>query len=242
MAETGDGFEGRVETCAAHGIVNDIEATAAGMAFHISLDALRAVDRRRAEASDEAALGRAVHAVDIGPQRHGKLDNDVTNATAGSEHKHFLAGLHLRAVDQAFPGGDEDQWQSRGLPHREIGWFKRQQPGVCHLVRCKRALHAADAARHAIDFITEAKAGDIRANRFDHPRHVNAQHGRKRLPGMAGGTRSNLGVERVHTAGPDADKNLASLRLGAGQLRKPEIRACTVENKGFHQGHDGSPK
>ena len=66
----------------------------------------------------------------LGAEGARDLDRDVADAAGAAMDQHLLAGLHVGAVDQAFPGRDEDQRQGRGLAHRQVGGLQRQQVGI----------------------------------------------------------------------------------------------------------------
>lgn len=121
MSEPRDGFECRVQARAAHGVVDDIEAFAAGMPRHIRIDVLGGiVDRRRSKTSEVVSLGRRIDTVDVGSQCDGDLHSDMPHATARTEYEDRLSSPDVDPVDEALPCGDEDEWQRRCLAHREI--------------------------------------------------------------------------------------------------------------------------
>ena len=81
----------------------------------------------------------------------------MADAAGAAVHQHLLPGAHVRAVDQPFPGRDDDQRQRRGLAHRQVGGLSRQQVGIDRGIFGQRSLQAADAAGHAVDLVARPR-------------------------------------------------------------------------------------
>ncbi len=160
----------------------------------------------------------------------------MANAARAAVHQHLLSGLHVRAVDEALPGGDHDQRQRRGLAHRQVGRLARQQVGVDRGVLRERALQAGHAAGQAVDLVADAKALDAGADGAHDAGQVHAEDGRQRMAGMRRGAGADLGVERVDAAGGDLDQHLAGPGDRARDLARDEGRVGGFEDKGVHRG------
>ena len=138
------------------------------------------------------------------------------------------------AIDQPFPRGDEDQRQGSGFAHADIAGLSRQQIGVDRSKLRQRALQAADAAGHAIDFIARPEIRHAVADRFDGAREIDAEDRGQRLAGMRGLAGAYLEVERVDPARRDADQHLPRLGSRPWHGRNAECRAGGVEHCGLH--------
>jgi hypothetical protein len=85
------------------------------------------------------------------------------------------------------------------------------------------SLKTADSADHAVDFVAGAEGGDVRCGLFNGASHVYAEYGGEGLAGVCGFGGADLGVERVDSAGGDADEDLAGTEDGAGNLALNEV-------------------
>ena len=78
---------------------------------------------------------------------------------ATGHQQHGLAGLHAHAIDETFPGGDEDQGKRRSLPHAQCCRLDGKQPRIDSRKFGKRSLIAAHAARHPVDLVAAPETG-----------------------------------------------------------------------------------
>src|SRR6267142_2411714 len=235
MTEPADRIERSIERRAADRVVDDVEATPAGVYGNVVFDRhLTIVDCNRAKPLDESLAGGRSGREYLGAEAAGDLDSDVANAAGASMDQYLLTGMHRRAIDQSFPRRDEDQRESRGFTHGEIGGFWCEQIGIDNRVFRQRALQTANTAGHSIDFVSVPKAGHARTDGLDDARKIDAENGRQRLARVSGLAGPNLDVERVDRAGFDPDQNLPRLRIRLSDPRNPERCAMAVENRGLH--------
>ena len=90
--------------------------------------------------------------------------------------------------------------------------FVGPQPGIHRSVLRQAALQPADAAGKAIHRIPHLEARDALPHLLHHAGEVHAHTGGQWLLGVLGGAGADLGVQRVHAAGVDADKHLLAVR------------------------------
>ena len=102
----------------------------------------------------------------------------MTDAAGAAMDQYLLTGMHRRAIDQSFPRRDEDQRESRGFTHGEIGGFWCEQIGIDNRVFRQRALQTANTAGHAKDFVSVPKAGHARTDGLDDAGKIEAENGR----------------------------------------------------------------
>ena len=140
----------------------------------------------------------------------------MADAACAAMDQHLLAGLQRRAVDQSFPGRDEDEGQGGCFPHAEIGRLQRQQVGVDSGEFGERSLHTADASRHAIDLVARLEPRDVTPGLFDHAGEIQPENRRQRMARMRRGAGVDLGVERIDPARADSHQHLARADLGRG--------------------------
>jgi len=160
----------------------------------------------------------------------------MTDAAGAALHQHLLAGRYMRAVDQPFPRGDEDQRERSRLARAEIGRLAGQQVRINSREAGERARMAADAAGHAVDRVAATKLGDAVADRLDSARQVQAQDGRHGVPRMRGGSGLNLEIQRIDGAREDADEHLTGAGFGPRNANDAEGRARGIDNRGRHFG------
>jgi hypothetical protein len=158
----------------------------------------------------------------------------VADPAGTAMHQHLLAGLHAGALDQAFPGGDEDQRQGGGLAHVQAARLVGQQVAIDGGELGQRTGHAADAAGHAIDFVAGEKR--FRQARPPRPRRPGRCRGWP-AGGLGVGSVAglDLGVERIDAAGGDAHQHLAGAQPavdGGNRQRGAELG----EQGGLHEG------
>ena len=158
----------------------------------------------------------------------------MPDAAGAAVDQHFLSRMDARAIDQPFPRGDEDQRQGGGFAHADIAGLSRQQVGVDGSILRERALQAADAAGHAIDFIARPEIGHAVPDRFDGAGEIDAEDRGQRLAGMRGLSGAYLEVERVDPARRDADQHLPGLGIRPWHGRDAEFRAGGVERCRLH--------
>jgi hypothetical protein len=223
VAEAADGGERGIQAGATERVVDELEPCAAGVSCDIVLHGLhRMVDRRCPDAAEIIALGWPVDGIDLRAEGPGDLHDDMTDTAGAAEHKDLLACPDMGAVDEALPGGHDGKRQNGRITERQIGRFACDQPCVHGGILGQRALDAADAAGHAVDLVTRAKARDAHADRLDCAGKIDAEHGGQGMARMAGGAGTNLGVERIDAAGGDADEHLARTGLRFGKFSQPE--------------------
>ena len=145
-----------------------------------------------------------------------------------------LAGTEMSAVDEPFPGGDEDERQGGGLAHGQICGLFRQQFGVDRGVFGERSLPATDAAGHAEHLVATPERGHVGADRLDDACKIDPEHGRKRLPCMWRLARVDFEIKRVDGAGLDTNQHLARARDWLCERGQSKRRIWCVENGGVH--------
>src|SRR6516162_8917607 len=119
MAEPTYRDERRIESCAAYGVVDEIEAATVGVLGDVVLDRCGSVvNRNGSEPFNESqVLGRA-RRENFRAERASELNGDVTDATGPTLDQYFLTGLYLGTIYQSLPGRDEYQRQGSSLTHR----------------------------------------------------------------------------------------------------------------------------
>ena len=175
------------------------------------------VDGRGPQRPDVTGLRRRARGEHFGSPRAGQLHGHMAHAPGAAVHQHLVPAAQVGTVHQSFPGGDEDQRQGRCLAHGQPAWLVGQQPGIHRSVLRQAALQPADAAGKAIHRIPYLEARDALPYLRHHAREVHAQNGGPWLLGVLGSAGADLGVQRVHTAGVDADKHLTCVGLWPGQ-------------------------
>ena len=194
------------------------------------------VDGRRAQRPYVTGLRRGARGEHFGTPRAGQLHGHMAHATGAAVHQHLVPAAHVGAVHQALPGGDEDQRQGRCLAHGQPARLVGQQPGIHRSVLRQAALQPADAAGKAIHRIPHLEARDALPHLLHHAGEVHAQNGGQWLLGVLGGAGADLGVQRVHAAGVDADKHLARSGLRPGQPGRGQCAVGGCEHQGLHVG------
>jgi hypothetical protein len=179
---------------------------------HVLLDRRGTVERRRAEALDRGGVACAGGREHLAAQCPRELHGHVPDAARAALHEHRLAGLEPRPVDDPHVRRDERERQRGGLAHRQVRGLHGEQVGVDRGELRERALQAADAARHAVHLVAGAKRGDIRADRFDDPGQVDAEHRRQRVLRVRSGAGADFRVERIDGACLDAHEHFAARR------------------------------
>ncbi len=234
-AEPGDRVERGIERCAADGVVDDIEATAIAVFCYVILHRHRPViDPDRAKPLDIGLASGRAGCEHVGAEGARDLDGDMSDAAGAAMNQHFLSGMNAGAIDQPFPRGDEDQRQGCCFAHADIAGFPRQQVGIDSGILRQRALQAADAARHSIDFVAGPEIGHAVTDCFHRARKIDAEDRRQRLAGVRGLARAYLDVERVDRTRGDADQHLSRLGKRPRHGRHAECRTRGVEHCGLH--------
>ena len=109
-------LETGVQGGAAHRIVDDVETGAARMLGHVVIHRAAAViDETGAQRLDDSAAGGAARGIHRGAKGDGELHGHVAHAARAAMHEYAVARLHTGAVDQPFPGRDEDEGQGGRL-------------------------------------------------------------------------------------------------------------------------------
>jgi hypothetical protein len=225
VTEAVHGVEGCIKRLAADRIVDDVEAAPVSEFCDVLLDRHRVtVDWGGAEHRQKFMLGGGIDRKDRCSESARQLHDDMTDAACALD-QHLLSGPDLRAINQTFPRGDENQRQRGGFAVAESGRLAGNQAGVDGGKFGERALHAADAAGHAEHVIADLEPADIRSGSFDGAGHVDAEDRRQRLLCMSRLAGSYLQVERIDTAGLDANQHFAGFWDGPRHLRGPESRA-----------------
>ncbi len=140
----------------------------------------------------------------------------MADAAGTAMNQNLLAGLQRRAIDQAFPGRDEDQRQGGRFAHAEIGGLGRQQVGIDRGELGERSRHAADAAGHAVDLVARLEPRHVAPGLLDHAGEIDSENGGQRMTRMRRRTGMDLGVERIDPARTYPHQHLARADLGRG--------------------------
>src|ERR1700761_1111871 len=148
---TFDRSERGVECRATHRVVDDIESLAARILGDILLRANRTiVNGGRSPLLNNGLFTMRNGGKHFRSARLRKLYGNVTYATRAGMDQNGLPGVYPGPVYQAFPRGDGDKGQGRGLPHRQALWFKSQQISIGQHVLRQRAWYASDAGNHTV--------------------------------------------------------------------------------------------
>src|SRR5215469_12239785 len=113
-----DGFEGRVNGCSAHSVVNDIKA----LTVCVERNVLRRRKRTiiyadRAEPPNDVLLFGRHSREDIGAKALRELNGDMPDAPGSSMDEHSLPLAHMRLINQSLPGSNRDEGKRGGLSH-----------------------------------------------------------------------------------------------------------------------------
>ncbi len=157
----------------------------------------------------------------VGSEGPCDLDRDVADPACTAMDQHLLASLQGGAVDQAFPGSDDDQGQGSRLAHAEIEGLERNEISIDRGEFGQRSLDTADSPGHAIDLVTRLEARDLAPGLFDEAGEVDAENSGHRLARMRRHAGMNLGVERIDRARAHPHQDLARADLGRGKAREP---------------------
>src|ERR1700726_1496820 len=183
VAEAANRVERGVERLAADRIVDDVETASSGVLRDVLLDGHGAVvDRRRTKRGEIFPLCGGVDRKRLRTEGARELRSDVPDA-AGALDQHLLSGLDRGAVDQAFPRGDEGEWQRRSLAHTDPGGLAREQARIDASKFSERTLQAADAAGHAEHLVARPEFGHTGTCGLDAAGQINAEDRRQRLLG-----------------------------------------------------------
>src|SRR5215467_13302867 len=113
-----DGFEGGVNGCSAHSVINDIEA----LTFRVERDVLRR-GKRMINNADGAELPNNVFlfgrhgSEDIGAKALRELNCDMSYAPGSRVDEHSLPLAHMRLINQPLPGSNRNEGKRCGLSH-----------------------------------------------------------------------------------------------------------------------------
>ena len=199
-------------------IEDHVEAAPAGQAFDIVFDAFLAIVDDVVGAHtprDIGFRGRRYRGRNARALGLGQLDGDMTHAAGAAVDEHVIARHHARAIHHRFPGRDRDQRQGGGFAPVERLRLEGHEGGVDHDVFAVGPAATAQPAGTAIDRVAFLQPRDAFADRFDHARHVAAEHARQL--GRDGGTGgAQLGIDRVHARRDLAHQNLAG--AGGGRI------------------------
>src|SRR5262249_15767708 len=147
------------------------------------------------------------------PESAGKLNRNMTDAAGPRLNQHGMTGVNLCAIHQPLPGGNDRQRQRGGLAHRKIPWLACEQIRIDTDKFRQRPLPSSAPSNHAVSLIADLEGGAAGPCLFPPSRHVEAEHGWKRLSGMRRLARTNFGVEWIDTARIDFDQDLIHSRL-----------------------------
>src|SRR5215813_2672053 len=114
-----DGFEGCVNGCSAHSVINDIEA----LTFRMERDVLRRgkgtiINADGAKPPDNVRLFWRHSSEDVGAKALRELNCDMPHAP-GPMDEHSLPLAHMRLINQPLPGSNRNQGKRCGLSHGE---------------------------------------------------------------------------------------------------------------------------
>src|SRR5689334_3577250 len=119
MARIGtDGFEGCVNGCSAHSVINDIEA----LTLRVERDVLRRgkrmiVNADGSEPPNNVLLFGRHGSEDIGAKALRELNRDMSHAPGSRMDEHSLPFAHMRLINQPLPGCNRDKGKRCGLAH-----------------------------------------------------------------------------------------------------------------------------
>src|SRR5215470_11435809 len=113
-----DGFEGCVNGCSAHSVVNDIEA----LTFRVERDVLRRgkrmiINADGAEPPNNVLLFGRHSSEDIRAKALRELNCDMSHASGARMDQHSLPLAHMRFFDQPLPGSNRDKGKRCSLSH-----------------------------------------------------------------------------------------------------------------------------
>src|SRR5215467_5474782 len=113
-----DGFEGCVDGCSAHSVINDIEA----LTFRVKRDVLRRgkrmiINADGTEPSNNVLLFGRHSSEDIGAKAFRELNCNMSHAPGSRMDEYFLSLAHMRLINQPLPGCNRDKGKRCGLPH-----------------------------------------------------------------------------------------------------------------------------
>src|SRR5215510_826471 len=109
-------FEGCVNGCSAHSVINDIEA----LTFRMERDVLRRgkrmiVNADGAKPPNNVFLFGRHSREDIGAKAFRKLNCDVSYAPGSRMDEHSLSLAHMRLINQPLPGSNRNEGKCCGL-------------------------------------------------------------------------------------------------------------------------------
>ena len=238
MAEAADSLERSIQRGTAGGVVDEIEAFAAGVASHVLRDRLGVViDEGCAELLDEGALALGIGGKHFGTETLGDLDGDVADAPPPPWTSTFWPAETPARSTSPSHAVMKIKGSCGSLAHGEVGRLRCQQVGVHSRELGERTRQAADAAGHPIDLVAAAEAGDACSHRLDGAREVQAEDGGQGVAGMRGLAGVDLEVERIDAARIDPDKHLAR-SPGSGREMRARRNGAPVgfEDRGLHIG------
>src|SRR5215469_12123265 len=104
-----DGFEGGVNGCSAHSVINDIEA----LTFRVERDVLLCgkrmiINADGAEPPNNVLLFGRHSSEDIGAKALRELNCDMSHAPGARMDEHSLPLAHMRLFNQPLPGSNRD--------------------------------------------------------------------------------------------------------------------------------------
>ena len=213
-------LEGRGDVAAAGGVVDHVEALAAGEARDVGVDRFRPIVDRvvGAEAACERGLlARGDGGGNLGTARLRELDRHMADPAGAAVHQHRLPRSHAGARE-SLPRGDGDQRQGRRLAQRERGRFGCEQARVGRDHLGVAAWHPAHAADAAIDLVALGEARDAVAHRQHPSGHVAAEYRRQRRRDRRAGL-AQLVVGGVDAGRGHLHEHLAWARRRVGQGR-----------------------
>src|SRR5215471_329843 len=100
-----DGFEGRVNGCSAHSVVNDIEALTVRVERNVLRRRKRTIiNADRAEPLNDVLLFGRHSSEDIGANALRELNCDMSDAPGARMDEHSLPLAHMRLINEPLPG------------------------------------------------------------------------------------------------------------------------------------------
>src|SRR5215475_3576713 len=113
-----DGFEGGVNSCSAHSVINDIEA----LTFRVEGDVFRRGKRMKinadgAEPPDNVFLFGRHSREDIGAKALRELNCDMPDAPDSRMNEHSLPLAYMCLINQPLPGSNRNKGKRCGLSH-----------------------------------------------------------------------------------------------------------------------------
>jgi hypothetical protein len=235
VAEAPDGVERGIQRSAPYGVVDYVEAAAAGVVVDVFFDGrLAIVDCRRTQLLNTTLLRARVRREYLCTEGASDLDCHMAD-TPGAMDQYPLPRLDLGTVHQALPGRDESEGEGGSFAHAEIGWPWRQQIDVYDGEAGERTLQTTYATGQSIDLVAQRQVGHAGTDHLDDSSQIRPENCREGMLRMWRVSAPDLQIKWIDPASLYSDQYLSWSGRGSSDRRTDEGCVDAVKDECIHR-------